>query len=157
VTGAVDPPARLPDHFLDRILVDCPRCGGLAIVTLEEDPGTGHIGWATDRRHVPRRVVCTACAFNRRQKWRAWAAPAMGLALRLCAESRHGLLVAYNEAHLDYIESYVRDPLRREAVEPGGFRNRSIASRLPRWVKAAGNRDEVLKLIARMRARLDGD
>jgi hypothetical protein len=77
-----------------------------------------------------------------------------GLPLRLCAESRHGLPVAFNEAHLDYLESYVRDPLRREAVEPGGFRNRSIASRLPRWVKAAGNRDEVLKLIAKMRARL---
>jgi hypothetical protein len=38
-------------------------------------------------------------------------------------------------------------------VEPGGIRNQSIASRLPRWVKAAKNRDEVLKLIERMRAR----
>lgn len=157
MTGPIDPSARLPDHFLDRILVDCPRCGGLAIVTLEEDSGTGHIGWATDRAHAPRRVVCTACAFNRRQARRAWARRAMGLPLRLYAEGRHGALYAYNEAHLDYIESYVRDPLRREAVEPGGFRNRSIASRLPRWVKAAGNRDEVLKLIERMRARLAGD
>lgn len=154
MTEPIDPPAKLPDHFLDRILVDCPQCGGLAVVTLEEDGGTDHIGWASDRRHAPRRVVCTACAFNRRRKWRAWARPAMGLKLRLCAECRHGALFAFNEAHLDYIESHVRDPLRREAVAPGGFRNQSIASRLPRWVKAAGNRDEVLKLIGRMRARL---
>jgi hypothetical protein len=157
VTEPIDPPAKLPDHFRDRILVDCPRCGGLAIVTLEEDLGTEHIGWATDRAHAPRRVVCTACALSRRQGRRAWARPAMGLPLRLFAESRHGALYAFNAAHLDYIESYVRDPLRREAVAPGGFRNRSIASRLPRWVKSAGNRDEVLKLIARMRARLAAD
>ena len=44
--------------------------------------------------------------------------------------------------------------LRREVVEPGRFRNGSILSRLPRWVKAAGNRDEVLKAIATMRRKL---
>jgi hypothetical protein len=157
VTEPIDPPARLPDHFLDRILVDCPRCGGLAVITLEEDDGTGHIGWAIDRRHAPRRAVCTACAFNRRQSRRAWARPAMGLPLRLYAESRHGPLFAFNAAHLDYIESHVGDPLRREAARPGGFRNRSIASRLPRRVKAAGDRGEVLKPIAKMRAGLAGD
>src|SRR5207245_1634113 len=80
--------------------------------------------------------------------------PTLGLPLRLHGETRHGTLFAINEAHLSYIENYVRDPLRRETVEPGGIRNQSIASRLPRWVKAAKNRDDVLKLIERMRARL---
>ncbi|HMC90952.1 MAG TPA: hypothetical protein VKI45_00695, partial [Allosphingosinicella sp.] len=80
--------------------------------------------------------------------------PTMGFPLRLRGETRHGNLIAINEAHLDYIEAYVRDPLRREVVEPGGVRNQSIASRLPHWVKAGKNRDEVLKLIARMRTRL---
>jgi hypothetical protein len=157
VTEPIDPPAKLPDHFRDRILVDCPRCGGLAVVTLEEDLGTGHIGWAIDRRHAPRRVVCTACAFNRRQSRRAWARPAMGLPLRLYAESRHGPLVTPSTRRIS-ITSNPMCAIRFAAKPwPGGFRNRSIASRLPRWVKSAGNRDEVLKLIARMRARLAGD
>ena len=139
---------------MDRILVDCPACGGLAVIALDEDKGTQAIGWASDRHHAARRLTCTRCGHARREGWQALADPNMGLALRLRAESRHGMLAAYNEAHLDYIEAYVRDPLRREAVEPGGIRNQSIASRLPRWVKAAKNRAEVLKLIGRMRARL---
>jgi len=139
---------------MTRILVDCPRCGGLAVITLDVDEGTEAIGWAVPRHHGARRAVCTACAFSRRQGWRSWARPTMGLPLRLRGTGRQGLLAAYNEDHLAYIEAYVRDPLRREAGAPGGFRNASIASRLPRWVKAAHNRAEVLKLIARMRSRL---
>jgi hypothetical protein len=147
-------PARLLEHFMDRILVDCPACGGLAVIALEEDKGTEAIGWASERHHGARRLTCTACFHQRRAPYQALSDPTMGLPLRLRGEARQGTLTALNEAHLAYIEDYVRDPLRREAVEPGGIRNQSIASRLPRWVKAAKNRDEVLKLIARMRARL---
>lgn len=139
---------------MDRLFVDCPRCGGLAIITLDEDGGTEEIGWASERHHGGRRLACTACFHQRGQGYSAWSAPTMGLKLRLHGECRHGTLVAYNEAHLDYIEAYVRDPLRREAVEPGGIRNQSIASRLPAWAKAGKNREEVVKLIERMRARL---
>ena len=148
-------PAKLAEHFVDRILVDCPQCGGLAIVRLEEanDDRTS-IGWAVPLLHQARRMTCTRCAAHRRQGARAWARPTMGLPIRLCAATRHGTLYAYNEEHLDYIEDYVRSGLRREIVEPGRFRNRSVASRLPRWVKAAGNRDEVLKAIGTMRKKL---
>ena len=147
-------PARLNEHFMDRILVDCPACGSLAIIVPEEDAGTEAIGWGSARHHASRRLTCTACFHRRRAPRQALADPTMGLPLRLRGETRHGTLFAINEAHLRYIEDYVRDPLRRETVEPGGIRNQSIASRLPRWVKAAKNRDEVLKLIERMRARL---
>ena len=148
-------PARLGYHFIDRILVDCPQCGGPAIVRLEEanDDRTS-IGWVMPLLSAARRMTCTRCAAHRRQAARAWTRPTMGLPLRLRAETRHGTLYAYNEDHLDYIEDYVRNRLRREIVEPGSFRNQSIASRLPRWVKAAGNRDEVLKAIATMRKKL---
>lgn len=139
---------------MDRILVDCPSCGGPAVITVEDDAGTEAIGWASERLHAARRLTCTACFHHRRAPWQALTNPTMGLPFRLRGETRHGTLHAINEAHLAYIEDYVRDPLRREAVEPGGIRNQSIASRLPRWVKAAKNRDEILKLIGRMRARL---
>jgi hypothetical protein len=148
-------PAKLGYHFIDRILVDCPQCGGLAIVRLEQEDGDrSSIGWAGALLAAARRMTCTRCAAHRRQGPRAWTRPAMGLSLRLRADTRHGTLYAYNEDHLDYIEAYVRSGLRREIVEPGGIRNQSIASRLPRWVKAAANRAEVLKAIATMRKKL---
>jgi hypothetical protein len=147
-------PARLNEHFMDRVVVDCPACGGLAVIIIEEDKGSEAIGWGSERHHAARRLTCTACFHQRRAARQALADPTMGLPLRLRGESRHGTLFAVNEAHLDYIEAYVRDPLRREVVEAGGIRNQSVASRLPRWVKAAKNREDVLKLIERMRRRL---
>jgi len=148
-------PARLDYHFIDRILVDCPQCGGLAIVRLEEpNDDRQSIGWVVPLVTAARRMTCTRCAAHRRQGARAWSRPAMGLPLRLTAATRHGTLYAYNEDHLDYIEDYVRSGLRREIVEPGKFRNASIASRLPRWVKAASNRGEMLKAIETMRRKL---
>jgi hypothetical protein len=151
----VGQPAKVREHFMDRILVDCPSCGGLAIVRLEApNDDTSSIGWAIDRVAAARRMTCTHCAAHLRQGFRAWTRPTMGLPLRLWAETRHGILYAYNEDHLAYIEDYVQSRVRREIVEPGRFRNGSILSRLPRWVKAAGNRDEVLKAIAAMRRKL---
>lgn len=147
-------PARAPEYFMDRILVDCPACGGVAVVSLEEDAGAEDIGWASERLFAARRMTCTRCAAHRRQGRRAWSRPTMGLPLRLRTETRHGLLYAWNEAHLGYIEDYVRSTLRHETVAPGGVRNASVLSRLPAWAKAAKNRDEVPKAIAAMRRRL---
>ena len=140
-------PARTEEDFIDRILVDCPVCGGLAIVR----PETGD---HADLVFGPRRMTCTACGAHRTRPASALSAPAMDLPLRLVADSRHGTLHAFNEAHLDHIEAWVRSDLRREQIQEGGPRNRTIPSRLPAWVKAAGNRAEVLKLIARMREKL---
>jgi predicted RNA-binding Zn-ribbon protein involved in translation (DUF1610 family) len=140
--------ALLPEAFMNRILVDCPSCGGCAVVRTEEEAGPADIA------HAPRRMTCLSCGAHRVQPRAKFARPEMGLKLRLAAECRHGLLWAYNEEHLAYLEAYVASADRRERVEPGGPRNRSILSRLPAWAKGAGNRDEVLKLIARMRARL---
>jgi hypothetical protein len=140
----------LADHrFWDPILVDCPACGNMALVRLEE-PGES---W-DQRAFGARRMTCTACGAARFQPRTPLSRPAMGLALRLVGEGRLGTLHAWNEAHLDHIEAYVRAPLRRERVEPGGPRNATILSRLPAWVKSAANRAEILRLIARMRARL---
>lgn len=142
------------EDFLDRILVDCPPCGALAIVRVEaEGTGWDHLAYGA------RRMTCTRCAAYRVQEQVAHGAfsrPTMGLDLRLVAECRHGTLYAYNEAHLDHIEDIVLRSIRQERIEPGGYRNKTIASRLPRWAKASGNRDEIMKAIGRMRARITG-
>ena len=40
------------------------------------------------------------------------------------------------------------------AKTASGWANTSLASRLPRWIKIAKNRDEVLRALARLRAKL---
>lgn len=93
-------PARLNEHFMDRLLVDCPACGGLAVIVLEEDKGTEAIGWGSERHHAARRLTCTACFHQRRAAWRALGDPTMDLPLRLRGETLHCTLFAVNEAQL---------------------------------------------------------
>lgn len=132
------------------MVVDCPSCGGKAVVTL--------LASDTDlprRNFVARRMVCHACGATREQALtpRGQAAdPFIGLKARLRAETRHGDLIAWNEVHLDYLEQYLSGRLRIETPdETGRTRNKSVVSRLPAWAKSAKNRDEVLKAIAGVR------
>jgi hypothetical protein len=56
---------------------------------------------------------------------------------------------AYNRDHLTFLEMYVRAAIRRRTPN----RNASLASRLPRWMKNAHNRDAILKAFNRMASR----
>ncbi|HEY9219432.1 MAG TPA: hypothetical protein VIO94_15400 [Phenylobacterium sp.] len=100
-----------------------------------------------------RRMTCESCATVVEEEASAGRV-SLGLPLWLRAETRHGELVALNEAHLEYIETYVAGTLRKERGDGTGLRNQSVISRLPRWVKSAKNREEVLKAISRARSRL---
>ena len=128
--------------FYDRIVVDCPACGGKALITLTAQAANG------------RRLVCHDCHLTRdllEPPRDRLVDPFMGLRPRLRAETRHGDLVARNEDHLDYLEQYLSGRLRVEIVQDGGLRNASVVSRLPVWAKSAKNRDEILKAIAKVR------
>ena len=126
--------------FEDRVLVNCPACGGLAVVSPDPEAGL-------------RRMVCQACP--KRLELPGNTNALFGLELRLVVPTRHGNLVALNEAHLDYLAAYIGQTLRQELVSPDSWKNRSQASRLPAWAKAAGHRDEILKAIAKTRERAE--
>jgi hypothetical protein len=138
---AAKAPRGLPAvHWRDfeyRVLVNCPACGGVAVVS-------------PDSAAKLRRFVCQACP--KRDELPGNTNSLCGLELRLVIPTRHGNLVALNEAHLDYLAAYIGQTLRKELVSPDSWKNRSQASRLPAWAKAAGNREEILKAIARTRA-----
>lgn len=141
--------ARSRDSFGDRLVVDCPSCGGKAVITplAPDTPGP-------NRDSAPRRMLCHACGAVREQAQAPpgqLMTPFMGLTPRLRAQTRHGELVAWNEDHLDYLEQHLSGRLRVETASDGGVRNASVVSRLPAWAKAAKNRDEILKAIARLR------
>ncbi|MGH1338261.1 MAG: hypothetical protein ACRBFS_19210 [Aureispira sp.] len=59
-------------------------------------------------------------------------------------------LWAMNVEHLDFLERYVEADLRGRLPNL----NRSLASRLPPWIKSSKNRQEILKGISRLRLKL---
>ena len=70
------------------------------------------------------------------------------LQIECCGET----LWAYNEKHLSFIENYVAAKIRARTPNT----NKSVASRLPQWIKSAKNRDEILKAIGKLREKLNG-
>lgn len=67
------------------------------------------------------------------------------------------MLWVYNAEHHAYLEAYVRATLREEdphANHANTYRNRTLASRLPRWMKRKENRAEVLKGLERLQRLL---
>ena len=136
------------------ILVQCPRCQRRAEIVVVDPPAqddgeTPQHGWRT-------RLVCPACGHTADgfKKYAALGAPGTdffsGLPLWLQVPCAGHLLWAWNESHLDFIERYVAADLRERTPNI----NKSLASRLPAWIKSGKNRDEVLKGIRRLRKRL---
>ena len=72
-----------------------------------------------------------------------------GLPLWLHIEVGDRTLWANNLRHLQFIKAFVQAPIRERHDKPGqGWRNQSVISRLPEWIKLAKNRQRVLKAIA---------
>jgi hypothetical protein len=125
-------------HF-GAVLVSCPRCTHAA----------------------PRRFQCFACGHSSRCGKSSPNSrpngpvidPYFGLPLWLQINTRHGILYAYNAEHLEWLCLFVEARLRERRADEWGWTN-SMAARLPRWVKLAKNRDEVLRSLGRLRRRL---
>jgi hypothetical protein len=136
--------------FADEFLVVCPDCDACARVTprLPEQSRAEHA----------LRLVCGAS--GRIREWKpgdtvSARGPDQHFHLRLwltipcCGE----VLWAHNWRHLQFIEEYVGAVLRESTRDPKyGWSNKSLANRLPRWMKLARNREEILKAIAKLRA-----
>jgi DNA-directed RNA polymerase subunit RPC12/RpoP len=75
--------------------------------------------------------------------------PYFGLQLWLQIPFDTYVLWAYNFEHLDYLKKYVGAKLR-EAASGGKY---SLAWKLPNFIKAAKNRDKILKAITRLESR----
>ncbi|NNH68831.1 hypothetical protein HLB23_02895 [Nocardia uniformis] len=138
--------------FADDILVQCPRCGRTAHVT----PAPEHAG-RPGRERFAHRLVCGHCGLVRTQPGRGdhlitgagstATDPYFELPLYLRAETRHGWLWAYNFEHLALIRRYVQASLREHAPwDDGGIRHTAVA-RLPKWIKSAKHRTEILREI----------
>ncbi|MES9684307.1 hypothetical protein CN514_20380 [Bacillus sp. AFS001701] len=122
--------------FNNHILVECPQC----------KKGT-KITWVTDKTKL--KLVCQKCGIVSGSNFFSSIGEEESLWLQThcCGKT----LWAYNEEHLDFLENYVSASLRERVPNI----NKSIASRLPNWIKSARNRDEVLKGINKLRKKLN--
>jgi ribosomal protein S27AE len=148
----------------DQFLVRCPRCSRRAEVLAPQ-------GY-TDI-FDPRRVSCGHCGYTKEWIGTETAGPEFryyysisgrhttiriggsfdryfGLPLWLQTPCCGHVLWAYNSRHLSFLRHYVSAELRERSV----MRTTSLASRLPKWIKSAKNRDEVLKGLDRLDALL---
>lgn len=145
--------------FVGEILVTCPSCGAAAHVA--PLPGEPLEGWS-GLMFAARRLTCPGCGLAKTWNGRGVALsrssvdqatdPYFDLPLRLQAQTRHGWLWAYNHDHLTQIERYVHATLRERAPWSGSGVKMTMLARLPRWITSAKNRDEILRVIARIRA-----
>ena len=143
-------------EFRHEFLVRCPRCDNCAQIVPRND----------EQGFASRRLVCKKCGYT--QDWEGKAMVVGGsfdwyfrLPLWLQTPCCGKILWAYNREHLDFLESYVKAGLREsfplKVYETGlvMWRNKSLASRLPTWMKRAKNRDEVLRGIERLRKKIE--
>jgi hypothetical protein len=105
----------------------------------------------SDQATVFARLVCAKCGYNKDLGSDGWSSGTatdgyFGLPLwfqmACCGET----LWAYNRPHLAYLKHYVEADLREEG--PAG--KRGLASKLPKWMKLAKNRNEILRCIEKL-------
>lgn len=143
--------------FHDEVLVTCPHCRQCAVVRLHTLDPPAKAGPFRAREQA--RFACTHCGRSAQRnaflRWNNGACdPVFRLPVWLHATCRHGTLWAYNRRHLGEIEAFVEARLRERRAHPEhGWSNRAWTSRLPRWVMAAKNRQDVLQCITRMREK----
>ncbi len=139
-------------EFIDEFLVECPKCALMAKVVLSNNYSTRKI-----RLFSPRKLVCPNCSHIETCEGNKAVVDGaidwyFGYPLWLQVSCCGNILWAYNEHHLDLLESYVSAKLRERKPKI----IRSVASRLPQWIIAAKNRDAALKGIERLKEKLNG-
>ncbi len=146
-------------NFMHEVLVVCPSCSGQALVKSNADP-------LRELDETVTRVVCINCGYGKRLidtrpalLMKTSRKPVYGRMLRiggsgdpyfwlplwLKADCLRQTLWAFNYEHLKLIKEHVGADLRQRSLT--NIRNKSIGSRLPKWMTAANNRKAVLKAI----------
>jgi hypothetical protein len=59
---------------------------------------------------------------------------------------------AYNMEHLNFLERYIEAKIRERGNLP--FSNKSLISRIPKWMKTAKNREELIKKIGKLKQKV---
>lgn len=151
--------------FIKDIYVVCPNCSEKGIVKTDE-PLFSNI----DENKI--KLICSKCGYNKRlsemspgisfnkkskisiSKYFAIGDlndPYFHQALWLKNECGENTLWAYNYEHLDFLKRHVEAKLRERNIE--SIENKSLGSRLPKWISSKKNRELVLKALKQLREK----
>jgi hypothetical protein len=133
----VDSGERVHDFLLMDVLIQCPQCARCAI--------------ALDRTDSQYHFQCDNCGIlseplvepNSKGSFRGFY---LWLRTPVCGK----MLWAYNREHLDFLDRYINAYLRERLP----YKNQSLASRLPEWMKSAKNRKQLMKGINKLKDKL---
>lgn len=145
--------------FMKDIYVVCPSCGGQAIIKCPE------FSFRHTNEHKIK-LVCTKCGHSKRldEKRNSILStssnkvitgryfiiggtidPYFHLPLWLTRNCCDNILWAYNYEHLEFLRGHVDAKLRERNTQ--AMANKSLGSRLPKWMTSKKNRETVLKCI----------
>ncbi|MCT4592681.1 MAG: hypothetical protein N4A57_00185 [Anaeromicrobium sp.] len=130
--------------FLHEFYIKCPQCGKFTVVkSFPNERGSFLF-------YKKRSLVCNNCGFVKVYRNSGGVIGSdypLWLEVNCCGEK----LWSYNLKHLEYIERFVSASIREGYCDEHGWKNNSMVSRLPKWIKERKNRDEILKCIKRMK------
>lgn len=136
--------AYLHDFLKYNIAVECPKCEQKAIVEC------GHFSFHSPEQSF--RLVCTSCGFNKTKQPDSFVFgvsydPFFQLPLWYQCSFNEQTLWAYNTKHLQFLENHISAKMRERSAP---YANRSLGSRLPKWMTSAKNRQGIVKLIKQL-------
>ncbi len=131
-------------HFYHEVWVVCPACKKKAMATIHQET-------------IMARLFCVHCGYNKevttsigKDGFLTMAANSFFEAeLWLRARFKNDFFLAYNAAHLDYLERYIGAGLR-EHKDRSHF---TLLEKLPKFYHDAKNRVALLKLIAKLKTK----
>ena len=143
--------------FMRDIYVICPSCGGQGLV---KSPAFD----VRNKEEQGIKFICASCGHSKRLDEKPVAVlsgsahnvitgryliigaaidPYFHLPLWLTTNCCDHLLWAYNYEHLDFLQRHVASKLRERDTQ--NMLNKSLGSRLPKWMTSKKNREAVLK------------
>ena len=148
--------------FIKDIYVVCPKCENKAIVKTDEI-----LFRNIDENKI--KLICANCGYNKRLEEIPTGIqfnsnneniisryfiiggtidPYFHQTLWLTNKCGENVLWAYNYEHLAFLERHVEAKLRERNIE--NIENKSLGSRLPKWMTSKKNRELVLKTIKQL-------
>lgn len=152
-------------NLIKDIYVVCPNCSEKGIVKTDEK-----IFRDIDENKI--RLICLKCGYNKQLNEISTGIghfpknenlisryfvignmndPYFHQPLWLKIKCGENTLWAYNYEHLDFLEKHVEAKLRERNIE--NIENKSLGSRLPKWITSKKNRELVLKTIKQLREK----
>ncbi|MEL7118315.1 MAG: hypothetical protein AAFO07_02710 [Bacteroidota bacterium] len=147
-------------EFIDEIMVICPQCQDRAVVISDK----------SNRRNT--RLSCMNCGLTK--KWNGNPSTYyiskkeyknfgillghpfdcyFNLPLWYTVDVKGHTLFAYNLNHLDFLEQFISSTVRNRSKTTYGWSNKSLESRLPKWIQSAKNRNLLLRKINTLKSK----